>query len=89
MKNIKSLEQYINEAASSIMASDTTSTEPKEYMFFGNLKTIKSRIDELLAMDPMKVEAVLKDGHAWAVDHIATSKDDIEEVADFLKNNVK
>jgi len=89
MKNLKTLEQYINEASSSIIASDRTTTEPKEYMFFGNLKTIKSRIDELLAMDPAKVEAMLQDGHAWAVDHIATSKDDIEEVADFLKNNVK
>ena len=89
MKNLKSLSQYINEASTSIMAGDRTTTEPKEYMFFGNLKTIKSRIDELLSMDPAKVEAILKDGHAWAVDHMATSKDDIEEVADFLKNNVK
>ena len=89
MKNLKSLSQYINEASTSIMAGDRTINEPKEYMFFGNLKTIKSRIDEMLAMDPVKVEAMLQDGHAWAIDHIATSKDDIEEVADFLKNNVK
>jgi hypothetical protein len=89
MKNLKSLEQYINEASSSETASITKVNEMEEYMFFGNLKTIKSRIDELLSMDPTKVELVLKDGHAWAIDHIATSKDDIEEVADFLKNNVK
>ena len=40
-------------------------------------------------MNPAQVEILLRDGHAWAIDHISTSKDDIEEVADFLKNNVK
>lgn len=89
MKNLKSLSEYINEASTSIIASEVKTDGLSEYMFFGNLKTIKSRIDEMLQMDPIKVESVLKDGHAWAVDHIATSKDDIEEVADFLKNNVK
>jgi hypothetical protein len=89
MKNLKSLSEYINEASTSIIASEVKADGLSEYMFFGNLKTIKSRIDEMLQMDPIKVESMLKDGHAWAVDHIATSKDDIEEVADFLKNNVK
>ena len=48
MKNLKSLEQYINEASSSETASITKVNEMEEYMFFSNLKTIKSRIDELL-----------------------------------------
>lgn len=89
MKNLKSLSEYINEATTSIITSDGRTEELSEYMFFGNLKTIKSRVDEILAMDPIKVEAILKDGHAWAVDHISTSKDDIEEVSNFLKNSVK
>jgi hypothetical protein len=58
--------------------------EAENYMFFGNLETIKRLIDIVLEMDPLKVDAVLKNGHNWAVDHIATAKDDIEEVADFL-----
>ena len=89
MKNLKSLSEYINEASTSIITKDGKTEELSEYMFFGNLETIKSRIDEILAMDPVKVEEVLRDGHAWAVDHIATSKDDIEEVSNFLKNSVK
>ena len=89
MKNLKSLSEYINEASTSIITKDGKTEELSEYMFFGNLETIKSRIDEILAMDPIKVEEVLRDGHAWAVDHIATSKDDIEEVSNFLKNSVK
>ena len=57
---------------------------PDNYMFFGNLKTIKRLVDILLEMDPDKVSSVLSNGHDWAEDHIATSKDDIEEVANFL-----
>lgn len=56
------------------------------YMFLGNLKTIKRQIDELIQMDPIKVDSILKDGHNWAVDHIASSADDIQEVYNFLKN---
>jgi hypothetical protein len=35
-------------------------------------------------MDESKVDEMLSNGHNWAVDHIATSKDDIEEVFNFL-----
>jgi hypothetical protein len=89
MKNLKSLSEYINEATTSIITKDGKTEELSEYMFFDNLETIKSRIDEILAMDPIKVEEILRDGHAWAVDHISTSKDDIEEVSNFLKNSLK
>lgn len=57
---------------------------PQNYMFFGNLKTIKRLVDEMLEMDETEVDAMLTNGHNWAVDHIATSKDDVEEVFNFL-----
>lgn len=56
----------------------------QNYMFFGNLQTIKRLVDEMLQMDEAKVDAMLSDGHNWALDHIATSKDDVEEVFNFL-----
>jgi hypothetical protein len=62
--------------------------EAENYMFFGNLETIKRLVEILLEMDPMKVDAVLKNGHNWAVDHIVSSKDDVEEVANFLINEM-
>jgi hypothetical protein len=65
---------------------------PKElesYMFFGNLQTIKRAVDAMLEMDPQQVDAILQDGHNWAADHIATSKDDIEEVAGFMMNRME
>ena len=58
------------------------------YMFFGNLKTIKKYVDALLQLDPNQVQEILSDGHDWAADHVATSKDDIQEVGDFLMNEM-
>lgn len=58
--------------------------ENENYMFFQNLKTIHHAIGELLNMDPQKVDSMLSNGHAWAVDHISTSADDVEEVYHFL-----
>lgn len=54
------------------------------YMFFQNLKTIKQMVDELLELDEKMVDSILASGHDWAEDHIATSKDDVEEVHNFF-----
>jgi hypothetical protein len=56
-------------------------------MFFQNLKTIQHAVSELLEMDPMQIDRLLSDGHAWAVDHITTSADDVEEVYHFITSN--
>lgn len=64
--------------------SESINEELGSYMFFQNLKTIKQMVDELLGLDERMVDAILTDGHNWAEDHIATSKDDIEEVHNFL-----
>jgi hypothetical protein len=74
------IDEYTNEGSNDNL---------ENYMFFGNLKTIKNYVDKLLMMDPATVDAILKDGHSWAVDHVATSKDDIEEVGNFLKNEIQ
>jgi hypothetical protein len=58
--------------------------ETQNYMFFGNLETMKRLVDKMLEMDESEVDAILSNGHNWALDHIATSKDDVEEVFNFL-----
>ena len=63
-------------------------SEAGNYMFFGNLKIIKKYVDAMLQMNPDQVQEILSNGHDWAADHIATSKDDVEEVAGFLMNEV-
>jgi len=59
------------------------------YMFFQNIKQIKRQCEEILEMDRHNVDNVLKSGHDWASDHISTSKDDVEEVYNFLKEKCK
>jgi len=58
------------------------------YMFFQNLVSIKHYIDEISSYNPDQVDALLKDGHDWACDHITTSKDDIQEIAEWLRGEL-
>ena len=62
--------------------------ETENYMFFNNLKTIKRLVDKMLEMNEQEVDSLLKNGHNWAVDHMATSKDDVEEVFNFLAGEI-
>jgi len=66
----------------------TLSENKDNYMFFQNLKTIKDAVDEMLTYNPELVDVFLSDGHDWANDHIATSKDDVEEVYNFFKSKI-
>jgi hypothetical protein len=61
----------------------------KHYMFFSNLKTIKDMVDEILKMDQKMIDKSLDDGHDWASDHITSSRDDIEEVHNWVKSRIK
>jgi hypothetical protein len=69
--------------------SEEERDEIKHYMFFSNLHVIKERVDKLLSMDKNKIDKMLADGHDWAVEHIATSKDDVEEVYNWISSSVK
>jgi hypothetical protein len=85
LKNIYSLEEFI--AESSLEAPKNPLTEDVEnYMFFQNLKVAKDNIEKLMAMDPSKVDAILKDGHDWASDHITVATENIDQVTKFLSN---
>lgn len=56
------------------------------YMFFQNLEQIKRQCDLLLDMNEDMISQVLENGHDWAQDHIATAKESIDQVFDFLTN---
>lgn len=70
-------------------AANEADDNVENYMFFGNLETIKRHAEMMLALNQTQVDTILKNGHSWAVDHIATSKDDMEEVCNFLQNETK
>jgi hypothetical protein len=57
-------------------------------MFTANLHTIKRAVDTLLEMDQDAIDQVLTNGHDWASDHIATAKDDLQEVSEFFINEL-
>jgi len=87
---IKRYEQYIAEKQKSKNITETNEGHDgsENYMFFANISNIKRMCEEMLEMDPSKVDSLLSDGHGWATDHIATSKDDVEEVYGFLKSSM-
>jgi len=57
--------------------------ETDNYMFFGNLETMKRLVDELLTMDQSQIDAILNE-HDWASDHISVATENLEQVFDFL-----
>lgn len=59
------------------------------YMFFSNLKQIHRQATMLMDMDQDMLEQILEDGHDWAQDHIAEAKSLLDQVFDFIKNEVK
>jgi hypothetical protein len=73
--------------AKTLMGLGEGHNEHDNYMFFANVKNIHRMCQEILEMDHHKVDHILSDGHGWAVDHVATSKDDVEEVYNFLKSS--
>jgi hypothetical protein len=77
--------EYNMETKPSMMSEDR---KTKNYVFFASLKIILHASSELLEMDYDMVDSVLSDGHGWALDHIATSADDMEEVYHFLANEL-
>lgn len=63
--------------------------ESQRYMFFSNLEQMKRQCEILLSMDHDMVEGILDEGHDWAQDHIAEAKNNMDQVFDFLINEMK
>ncbi len=96
MNKIISFEDF-SQKASELTEDDLANVPTQEgaeeggeqyYMFFQNLKSMKHYIDEIMAFTPEQVDELLKGGHDWAADHIAVSKDDLQEVAEWLRNEL-
>jgi hypothetical protein len=75
----KHLNKVVKEQEESHISEDGT------YMVLSNLVQIKNDIEKILSYKHQSDFPKLVTGeHAWAGDHITTSKDDIEEVANFI-----
>lgn len=90
MKNIQFFEDFTgsNFSPEAIQEDYNGGHELDNYMFFQNLHTLKHAVDAMLELDPHEVDQILTNGHGWALDHIATSVDDVEEVYHFMTNSI-
>lgn len=61
----------------------------ERYMFFSNLEQMRRQCDILLKFDQEMVESILNNGHDWAQDHIAEAKNNLDQVFDFMMNEIK
>jgi hypothetical protein len=58
------------------------------YMFFSNLEQMMRQAKMLLQMDEDMLEDLLNNGHDWAADHIAEAKNNMDQVFDFIMNEM-
>ena len=63
--------------------------ENQRYMFFSNLEQMKRQCEILLGKDKQTIESILDNGHDWAQDHIAEAKNNMDQVFDFIMNEIE
>jgi hypothetical protein len=78
--------RVISEQEQPEMVEDNGEPETDRYMFFSNLEQIHRQMGILLEKDPEMIHSILENGHDWAQDHIATAKESIDQVFDFIMN---
>ena len=64
-------------------------TESNRYMFFQNLQQMKRQCEMLLELNEDEVSSILENGHDWAQDDISESKNNMDQVFDFIMNKIK
>ena len=69
--------------------TDNMEKGSNRYMFFSNLQQMKRQCEYLLGFDENQIESILENGHDWAQDHIAEAKNNMDQVFDFLMNEIK
>ena len=69
--------------------NEMTEEGTNRYMFFSNLQQMKRQCEYLLDFNENQVEEILNDGHDWAQDHISEAKNNMDQVFDFLMNEIK
>lgn len=62
--------------------------ENERYMFFSNLEQLHRQTAILLELGEDAVLNILENGHDWAQDHVAVAKENIDQVFDFMMNQI-
>ena len=85
----KLVNRVLKEMDDDMMSDPTHNKRSDRYMFFSNLEQMRRQCDMLLDMDQDTIESILENGHDWAQDHIAEAKNNMDQVFDFLMNEIK
>ena len=86
MKTVKLSESDITRLVERVLSEQEV--ENANYMLFSNLKQMKRQIEMIMEMDPNMVDDIIQNGHDWADDHISEAKTNMDQVFDFLKNEM-
>jgi hypothetical protein len=86
MKTVKLTESDITRLVKRVLSEQEI--EQSNYMFFSNLKQMKRQIEMIMEMDPNMIDDIIQNGHDWADDHISEAKTNMDQVFDFLKNEM-
>lgn len=63
--------------------------ESPNYMFFSNLEQMIRQCNMLLEIDQNRIDQILLNGHDWAADHVTVAKENMDQVFDFIMNEIK
>ena len=86
-KIVKLTESDLNRIVKNVL--NEQDIEDANYMFFSNLQQMKRQIEMMMEMDKEVVNEIIINGHDWADDHISEAKTNIDQVFDFLKNEME
>jgi hypothetical protein len=78
---------FSNKGVSEGMDSEMGSHN-ENYMFFANIESICRMVGKLLEFNQMEIDNVLGEGHDWAEDHISAAKENVQQVHDWLQNEL-
>ena len=85
MKTVRLSETDLNRLVKKVLAEQ----ELENYMFFSNLKQMKRQIEMMMEMDPAMINQIIQNGHDWADDHISEAKTNVDQVFDFMMNEIQ
>jgi hypothetical protein len=87
--NENDIEKLVKKIIKENEETDNMEEGSSRYMFFSNLQQMKRQCEYLLDFDENLIEKILENGHDWAQDHIAEAKNNMDQVFDFLMNEIK
>jgi len=85
---MKNLDNIIRKHLRVISEQPELEDGPENYMFFDNIKQMERQCNMLMKYDENTIDSIMKN-HDWAQDHISEAKSLLDQVFDFLKNQIE